>query len=249
MTDFVCVNVGKKYPKFYVERLYNMVKRNTTKDFDFYIYTDNLTLYPEKHYKVIEHDTDDIGWWCKLNLFRKGVLPPGEYLYFDLDVVIVDNIDCFFDHSSFAITRDFIRPDNGIIPGKEYNSSALRFNNTRTQGIYDFYSQNKKTWKSYQKQVHFFGDQNVISQYVNHYPDFLNVFPDEWLWSLKKGQERGEHVGDRSQWFGRKIPENGKVCVFHGNPSPQDILDNPKEYEGESFYNSDCKKWLQENYK
>ena len=41
-------------------------------------------------------------------LFKPGILPDGEYLYLDLDVVIVDNIDCFFDFENFGITRDFI---------------------------------------------------------------------------------------------------------------------------------------------
>ena len=78
-------------------------------------------------------------------------------------------------------------------------------------------------WHDYQKQVHVFGDQNVTSHYVNYYPDFLNVFPDEWLWSYKKGSKRGYHAGDRSQMFGRWIPKGGRVCVFHGEPNPEEV--------------------------
>ena len=40
MLTVVCVNWGTKYPKTYTERLYNMVKRNTTRDFNFYVLTD-----------------------------------------------------------------------------------------------------------------------------------------------------------------------------------------------------------------
>lgn len=219
--NVVCVNWGTKYGKDYTHRLFNMVKRNTTKDFDFYVLTDQVDLYP--NYKVIELNTDEVGWWNKLQMFKEGVLPNGEYLYFDLDVVIVDNIDCFFEHKSFAVTRDFIRPDNGLLPGKEYNSSAIRFNNFDSKGIYSYYMSNYKTWHDYQKKIHFFGDQNVISSYVNYYPEFLNIFPDEWLWSYKKGRERGKHAGDRSKMFGASIPERGKVCIFHGNPNPTEV--------------------------
>ena len=226
MTNVVCVNWGTKYPVDYTTRLYNMVKRNTTREFKFFVLTDDVTKYDKfPHINAVELDTDDTGWWCKLQLFRKGVLPDGQYLYLDLDVVVVDNIDCFFDHKDFGITRDFIRPDDGLLGGKEYNSSVLRFDNTRTQGIYDYYIQNKKKWLDYQKQIHFFGDQNVISSYVNHYPDFLSVFPDEWLWSYKKGVERGKTAGDRSRMFGDKIPKGGRICVFHGNPNPTEVLD------------------------
>ena len=226
MTDVACVNWGKKYPVEYTFRLFNMVKRNTTKDFKFYCLTDDVTRYdkfPNIH--AVELDTDDTGWWCKFQLYNPGVLPNGEYLYLDLDVVVVDNIDCFFEHPSFGITRDFIRPNKGLLPGKEYNSSVVRFDNRRTEGLYKYYLQNKRQWLDYQKQIHFFGDQNVTSAYLNYYPDFLNVFPDEWLWSFKKGQHRGKTAGDRSQWFGRTVPEGGKVCVFHGDPNPTEVLD------------------------
>ena len=158
-------------------------------------------------------------------MFKPGVLPDGEYLYFDLDVVIVDNIDCFFKHESFAAIRDFIRPNDGILPGPEYNSSVLRFNNVLCKGIYDHYINNRKMWKDFQKQVHFFGDQNVISHYLNSYPNFHTPFPDNWLWSYKKGVRRGQHAGDRSQMFGRWIPHGGKVCVFHGEPNPEQVTE------------------------
>ena len=225
MTDVVCVNYGTKYPVEYTHRLYNMVKRNTTKDFKFFVLTDQIDAYPEDHINVVPLEHDDTGWWHKLKLFKRGTLPDGEYLYLDLDVVIVDNIDCFFEHPGFGITRDFIRPFNGLAGGNEYNSSVLRFNNLTTQGIYDFYITNKDYWKAQQQKIHFFGDQNVISVYVNVHTDYLNVFPDEWLWSYKKGRDRGATAGDRSKMFGRKIPDGGKVCVFHGNPNPTEVLD------------------------
>ena len=234
MTNVVCVNWGTKYGVEYTLRLYNMVKRNTTKDFKFYVLTDVVDRYAKYPWILpIELDTDLVGWWNKLLMFKKGILPEGDYLYFDLDVVIVDTIDCFFDHTGFGITRDFIRPNDGLLPGNEYNSSILRFDNRTTNGIWQHYVNNKKLWHSYQKQIHFFGDQNLISHYVNSYPDYLNVFPDSWCWSFKKGVERGKHAGDRSKWFGEEIPKDGKVCVFHGEPSPDKVK----------------VQWVQENWK
>ena len=223
MVNVVCVNWGTKYGTFYTDRLYNMVRRNTSYDFDFYVLTDQIDRYP--NYKTVELNTDEVGWWNKLQMFKPGVLPDGEYLYFDLDVVIVDNIDDLFEYKSFAAIRDFIRPNEGILPGAEYNSSVLRFNNVQSKGIYEHYINNRKMWKDFQKQVHFFGDQNVISHYLNSYPNFHTPFPDQWLWSYKKGVKRGQHAGDRSQMFGRWIPHGGKVCVFHGEPNPAEVVD------------------------
>ena len=126
MINVVCTNWGTKYPKSCTERLYNMVKRNTTKEFDFYVMTDqNFYTGPIKPIELLPGFK---GWWNKLQMFNTDVMGEGEWLYFDLDVVIVDNIDCFFEHEKFGILRDFIRPDNGILPGKEYNSSIMRFN-------------------------------------------------------------------------------------------------------------------------
>lgn len=224
MVDVCVVNWGTKYGVEYTLRLYNMVKRNTTKDFKFHVLTDVTDRYSKhKDINAIELDTDLQGWWNKLVMFKDGTLPKGEYLYMDLDVVIVDNIDFLFEHKPFGIIRDFIRPDDGLLPGKEYNSSILRFNNTTTNGIWQHYINNKQLWHNYQKQIHFFGDQNVISHYVNAYPSFLNVFPDERIWSYKKGVERGKTAGDRSRYFGETIPPNGAVCIFHGEPSPDKV--------------------------
>ena len=187
----------------------------------------------------VKLETEDEGWWCKFQLYKPGVLSDGEYLYLDLDVVIVDNIDCFFEHPSFGITRDFIRPDQGLLPGKEYNSSVVRFNNTTTGGLYQYYSDNKEYWLSCQQTIApFFGDQNVTSSYINYYPEFCTPFPDKWCWSYKKGWERGKTAGDRSQMFGRKIHEDGKICIFHGNPSPDVLLRDKK-----------CPQWVKDNWK
>lgn len=250
MNNFICVNVGKKYPKQYTERLYNMVSRNTSQPFNFYVYTDNTTMYPEKHFRVIEHTSDEVGWWCKLKLFESGVLPSGDYLYMDLDVVIVDNIDDLWNLEGFHIIRDFIRPDEGILPNKEYNSSVMKFNSTQTDGIWKHYRNNTRYWKDLQKQIHFVGDQNVISNYGAYYPGFLNSFDDSMIWSFKKGVERGKHAGDRSKWFGRKIPPKGKICVFHGDPSPHDILNDPNKFlsMGNKFCDKSTITWIKENW-
>ena len=94
--NVVCVNWGDKYGAEYVMRLHAMIERNTTKKFNMYCLTDNPDAYqaPIKPIKL----TDGLeGWWNKMLLFKPGILPDGEYLYFDLDLVIVDNIDCFFE--------------------------------------------------------------------------------------------------------------------------------------------------------
>lgn len=219
MVDIVCVNWGTKYGIDYTQRLYNMVKRNSTRKFNFYCLTDKPEIYTEQIIPI-KLRPGYSGWWNKMQLFRTDVLPPGEYLYFDLDVVIVDNIDALFDHSGFGITRDFVNPDPGILGGKEYNSSVMKF--TSDASLWRFFQDNLKKWMAVQNEISFFGDQNVISAYLNS-KNYSTHFPDEWLWSYKIGTVRGRRPLDHSKFFGSKLPVGGKICVFHGEPNPADV--------------------------
>ena len=223
----VCVNWGTKYSPAYVDRLYHMIKKNTSRDFKMYCLTEELDKYQSPIIPIkLEPGFD--GWWNKMQLFKPGCLPDGEYLYFDLDVVIVDNIDCFFNFDGFGITRDFINPDQGLMGGKEFNSSIMRF--TQNCTLWDYFLSNQLHWSKAQKQVPFFGDQNVISSFLNN-TGFSSPFPDEWVWSFKIGSIRGRRPLDLSQFFGAKIPVGGKVCVFHGKPNPEDVnLDWVREH-------------------
>lgn len=219
--NVVCVNWGSKYSPDYVYRLHNMISRHTKYNFKMYCLTDNIDLYQTPIIPIKLMDGLK-GWWNKMQLFKPGMLPDGDYLYFDLDVVIVSNIDCFFDFANFGITRDFINPDDGIIGGKEYNSSVMKF--TQSQPLWDFYNSNHEIWNEYEKKIPIFGDQNVISAFLNHH-NYTTPFPDEWIWSYKIGELRGRRPIDHSQFFGSTIPQNGKICVFHGRPNPDEVPD------------------------
>ena len=100
--NVVCVNWGTKYSTEYVVRLYQMVKKNTTHKFEMFCLTDNPDIYPDG-ITGVKLKTGFEGWWNKMQLFRDDMLPVGEYLYFDLDVVIVANIDCLFEYEGFGI--------------------------------------------------------------------------------------------------------------------------------------------------
>jgi hypothetical protein len=219
MVDVVCVNWGTKYSIDYTHRLRNMVRRHTTKNFKFYCLTDTPESYSDDIIPLKLH-AGYSGWWNKMQLFRTDLLPPGEYLYLDLDVVIVDNIDCFFNYRGFGITRDFINPNPGFLGGNEYNSSVMRFGPDKM--LWRFFQDNQRRWKEIQASVPFFGDQNVISAYLNR-QGYSTPFPDDWMWSFKIGTLRGRRPVDHSKYFGAEIPKGGKICVFHGKPNPEDV--------------------------
>ena len=99
--NFACVCYGDKYPVEYVQKLYNMVTRNTTLHINFFVFTDHVKMHKmiDGHINIREFpETDLQGWWNKMQLFHPKVDLPGHTLYMDLDVVITDNIDCFFTY-------------------------------------------------------------------------------------------------------------------------------------------------------
>ena len=130
MVNVVCLYWGNKYKTEYVNILYNMTQRHLTIPHNFIIYTEH-TKMPKlvKGDNVIVrklpfHDYEH--WWNKLTLFSPEANLEGDCLYFDLDVVILENIDCFFTHAKdkkVVLMRDFNPTTQG------FNSSVMRFNN------------------------------------------------------------------------------------------------------------------------
>ena len=45
MYNFACVCYGDKYPVEYVQKLYNMVTRNTTLHINFFVFTDHVKMH------------------------------------------------------------------------------------------------------------------------------------------------------------------------------------------------------------
>ena len=236
--NFACVCYGDKYSVEYVQKLYNMVKRNTTLPINFIVFTDHVKMH-----KMVEGDidirkfpeTDLQGWWNKLQLFHPDVNLPGDTLYTDLDVVITDNIDSFFTYekdSKVVLMRDFNPTTKG------FNSSIMRFNNeVMTPCVWDLYLSEKKSFDRLQ------GDQNVISDCIKQVPDKFKIYPDEWTFSAK-WYDRYNPRFKRSQWNFKQYP-GAKVAVFHGKPDPLQLVDvHPHE-----SYDMDTIAWVKKHWK
>lgn len=89
MIDVYCVNVGTKYDRGFDQRLRDSVAEHLTLEHTFTCLTDR----PEKQYdKPVTHP-ELRGVFHKLSLFQFT----GNCLFFDLDIVINDNIDFLVD--------------------------------------------------------------------------------------------------------------------------------------------------------
>jgi len=239
MKNVVCLYWGNKYRVEYVKTLYNMTQRHLTIPHKFIIYTDHVKLH-----KIVKGDNVEVrkvpfedyqGWWNKLTLFSPEANLEGDSLYFDLDVVITDNIDSFFTYeedTKVVLMRDFNPTTKG------FNSSIMRFNNeVMTPYVWNLYLKEKKVLDKLQ------GDQNVITQCIKQVPDKFKCFPDEWTFSAKWYDRANPRFG-RSTWTFKQYP-GAKVAVFHGKPDPLQLVD-VHPYES---YDKDTIAWVKKHWK
>ena len=219
----LCIKHGKKYGPEFVNRLYKMVSRHLTIDFEFVCLTDDKTNLNE-NIKTYDLPFGLEGWWCKPYMFNKDLPLNGQILYLDLDVVIAGNIDKLFTYrpGDWCIIRDFtrsMRPD-----WKKYNSSVIRFNSGQLDHIWTRF----KIHQKHLQRKHF-GDQDYIYEV-----DKSGVYwPDEWIkswkWEIRKSREfaPGGVKGNRKLRYVENVvpPKDCCITVFHGDPNPDNCED------------------------
>ena len=206
--NFACVCYGEKYSVEYVQKLYNMVQRNTTLEHNFFIFTDNMEMEIDGHVNIRTFPETLSGWWNKMQLFRPDILD-GDTLYMDLDVVITGNIDCFFNYEPEA---DFIGMNDFNPDTKIFNSSVFKFKPEAMKSkLWQPFTDNRTKWLRYS------GDQNVISDLIIGHPG-TKSFPDSWTQSYKWYDRKGRRY-HKGKWT---FEHNGEslVTVFHGEPNP-----------------------------
>ena len=206
--NFACVCYGKKYSVEYVQKLYNMVQRNTTLEHNFFIFTDNIEMEIDGHVNIRTFPETLNGWWNKMQLFRPDTLD-GDTLYLDLDVVITGNIDCFFNYEPEA---DFIGMNDFNPDTKIFNSSVFKFKPEAMKSkLWQPFTDDRTKWLRYS------GDQNVISDLIIGHPG-TRSFPDSWTQSYKWYDRKGQRY-HKGKWT---FEHNGEslVTVFHGEPNP-----------------------------
>ena len=219
--NVICMKWGTLYGPEYVNRLYSMVQRNLTRPFRFACFTDDASGIDDG---VETFDLPPIGVdpdkshlpWRKIGLFNEelGDLT-GPTLFLDLDLVIVDNIDCLFDYPGhFVIIHNWTHP-NDIVG----NSSVYRFTVGADSYVLDrFHSESHQHWIDTYR-----NSQTFLSHSVKD----LTYWPAEWCVSFKRHCLPGG-----IKWYGMaanmmipsKVPKDTKIVVFHGHPNPDDAL-------------------------
>jgi len=225
--DCACVIHGSAYDWQYVDRLYSMLSRHITPGIRLHVYTEADRPVPAPYIKHALLDWSITGprrsWWYKMQLFNPEH-HAGPLLYFDLDTVIVRNIDWMWQQtvSYFWAIHDFKhlwRPSHTGL-----NSSVMWWDTQRYQHVWDTFVQQdlQKVIKKYP------GDQDFITATI---PQNQRRFFDasriqSWRWQCLDGGYDFRRRRYHNPGTGTIINENISVLVFHGNPKPADIADN-----------------------
>lgn len=218
----LCVRFGPKYSRDYVEKLRNMVQRNVTVPYEFVCITDDsrpidgvrLIVQPFQNYRKI--------WWHKIHMFDSSLPLYGRILYFDLDVIICNNINkLLIDHENkFLGIKDFNRKFHNN--WQYLNSSVMSWLHGSQHQIYQQFKNNSVDAQRLQ------GDQDWIWKLCKTQ---ITFWPTEWIMSYKWEIRNREELVNRTGKQGFKtiahpnIPRECSVAVFHGDPKPQDVHD------------------------
>jgi len=237
--NIICMKWGDKFPADYVNRLYAMISRNIGLEFTLTCFTENSEgIRPEVSIQPLPELNLPPGLpergWRKLTVLAKnfGGLK-GQVLFLDLDVVIVNSIDCFFEEQGdFLIAHDKKRPKK-----REGNSSVFRFTIGKHHEILNYFENNFQTIKTEVRH-----EQAYLSREIDK-TGKLNYWPDQWVPSFKYKCAPNWFLS----WFrAPSIPKNAKIILFHGLPNPPEAI---KGISGKWYRHIQPSPWIKDYWR
>jgi hypothetical protein len=161
-------------------------------------------------------------WWYKMQIFNSDYYS-GPLLYFDLDTVIVGNLDWLtsLPTTYFWTIRDFKylwKTGNSTI-----NSSIMWFDTKQFHSVWHDFS-SKQLEKIL---VNYRGDQDYITEAIpeSHRRFFELNRVKSWRWQCLDGGydfDKKHHILPNT---GTSITDPTSVLIFHGKPKPSEITD------------------------
>ena len=209
----ICVKWGNKYSAEYVNKLYGMVSRHAPESFEFICLTEDS--------KGINHNIKTIPfpanndyelWWNKMymfDMFNDGT----KNLYFDLDVVIHDSLDFFWQHE----------PKLPTVIKSRWNEHAFRKfekNDTLINSSVVLWYDTSHIWNKFKTdQEKYMSIYKGIDRFIWNENIEFDVFPPGHIYSYWKGVDSN----DREQ---QKYREGYSVCILNHKPKPHEMKDS-----------------------
>jgi hypothetical protein len=198
--------------------------RNTKYDIKFYCFTENgeglnndiiVRPLPVMHVKELKYAYQKEAGLCEDNL---AGLNGQRVLYFDLDVVITNNIDGFFElpkNDEFYIINDWNSFGNRVGQASCYSfvvgtlGYIKKYFEEHSNDIY------KKFYTASQEYL----SSKVIEKYGR-----LNFWPDFWVKSFRFHCLPNPIIPFSRKFMMAKVPTNAKIICFHGRPKLDDAI-------------------------
>lgn len=207
----VCLHVKNKYNDEYVHKLQNMIARFCSRTYDFVCYTDK-EIQNINTLSISDPDELDPVWF-KLRMLDHPVLNPYDRkIFFDLDVVIHNNIDWIFDHPTdqLSVIKSIWKPQRLI---ESYlntgcNSSIMIWNNCKH--IARKFEEDKDRYMCKYAGIDRFLWHEVRSEW--------GYIKSDQVYSYRYGAS----VSDNEP---RIIRKDKGVCIYNQYPKPHEELD------------------------
>jgi hypothetical protein len=225
--DCACLIHGDAYGWVYVDRLFNMLKANSSYDIRLHVFTEASREVPNPYIKHTLTEWPGISgpkksWWYKMQMFNSEH-HQGRMLYLDLDTVITKSLNWMWElpDSYFWTIKDFKylwRPGSTGL-----NSSAMLWDTKKFHWVWkDFLTKNiQATVRLYH------GDQDYLNRVLH--PKDIRFFDTakikSWRWECKDG---GLNMTTRQYHrpnSGTTVDHATAIMVFHGSPKPHEIAD------------------------
>lgn len=143
------------------------------------------------------------GWWSKLELFDPEL--PGDFLFMDLDTVIVGPIDDILAVEKLTMLRDFYRDGKKLKEG--LGSGLMYIPGDARRGIWGMWRQQPQL----NMRVYPAGDQRLLEKFwLNTADRWQDVVPDQVVsWKVHCKAD--------------VVPSEARVICFHGKPRPWEV--------------------------
>lgn len=241
----LCMKWGTKYGPHYVNRLYAMVRRHLSGDFNFVCLTDDPTgIRPEVQCLPIPPLAIELapgqrdGAWKKLTTFEADLHGlKGIALFLDLDVVVVGPLDDFFTQpGQFLIIHDyprFWRFGERIVG----NSSVYRFEiGAHADVLANFRAHTDAMRAKYRN------EQDYLSHFL-HAQGKLSYWPAAWCPSFKY---HAIPPWPTNHWKPPFVPRGARIVIFHGEVNPPDALEGKRN---KRFAHIEPATWVAEHWR
>ena len=214
VVNVLCIKWGTKYSYKDVNILQSMVSRHLKRPHRFVCLTDDRDGIDERVEcfdipEISVPKEKDVSPWRKLTIFSKQIGDlKGKTLFLDLDVVIIDGIDCFFTFATkFTIIENWTQKGRGI-----GNSAVYCFNIGQHLDVLEYYKKNTEEVTS-----KYSNEQIYLSRKIGN----IEFWPANWCRSFKRHCIPPYII----RYFKVPVqPKDVKIVVFHGNPMPKDAV-------------------------